>query len=257
MALSPAPVPEQSEQVPDAVLDVLREVSTATLTTQLMARGLRNTFLGGPRPLRPGGPRMVGPAFTLRYIPAREDIDVLAVFQDYDHPQRLAVESVPRGAVLVIDSRGQTRAASLGEILATRLFRRGVAGVVTDGSVRDAAGIAAVDMPTFAAGASPTTNLVQHHAVDLQVPIGCGEVAVYPGDIMVGDDDGVVCLPRSLAAEVAEAAAEQERLEEFVLSRVDGGAPLRGTYPPDESTRADYQRWVAGRSGPARTGAGR
>ena len=248
MAPTSSPVPEQSDGIPEDLVATLRGVSTATLTTQLMARGLRNTFLAGPRPLRPGGARMVGPAFTLRYIPAREDIDVLAVFQDYDHPQRLAVESVPSGAVLVIDSRGQTRAASLGEILATRLSRRGVAGVVTDGAVRDAAGIAAVDMPTFAAGASPTTNLVQHHAVDLQIPIGCGEVAVYPGDIMVGDDDGVVCLPRHLAAEVAAAAAEQERLEEFILSRVEGGAPLRGTYPPDEDTRAQYERWVADRS---------
>lgn len=249
MSSSPPSLPDPSENVSDVVLDTLRHVTTATLTTQLMARGLRNAFLEGPRPLRPAGPRMVGPAFTLRYIPAREDLDVLSVFQDYDHPQRLAVESVPAGAVLVIDSRGQTRAASLGEILATRLFRRGVAGVVTDGSFRDAAGIAAIDMPSFAAGASPTTNLVQHHAVDLQLPIGCGEVAVYPGDIMVGDDDGVVCIPRHLAAEVASAAAEQERLEDFILARVDGGAPLRGTYPPDDTTRAEYERWVADQSG--------
>jgi regulator of RNase E activity RraA len=228
-----------------ATLQALGVVSTATLTTQLMARGLRNTFLPGLAPLNPRRTRMVGEAFTLRCIPSREDVDVLSVFQDYDHPQRRAIESVGPGAVLVIDSRRQTRAASLGHILATRLMRRGGAGIVTDGSVRDSEGFGALDLPTFAAGASPTTNLAQHHAVDLQVPIGCAEVAVYPGDIMVGDRDGVICVPRHLAAEVAAAAVEQERLEEFILARVDAGSPLRGTYPPDEQTLQDYRRSTA------------
>ena len=227
-----------------ATLEALRNTSTATLTTQLLARGLRNTFLHGLLPLGPLNGNMVGEAFTLRYIPAREDLDVLSVFQDYDHPQRRAVESVEPGQVLVIDSRGQQRAASLGHILATRLHRRGCAGVVTDGSVRDSAGFAELDLPTFAAGPSANTNLIQHHAVDMQLPVACGEVAVYPGDVMVGDADGVVCVPRHLAAEVAEAAVAQERLEEFVLSKVESGAPLRGTYPPDERTRAEYERWT-------------
>lgn len=222
-------------------LAALGIASTATLTTQLMARGLRNTFLAGLVPMNPRRVRMVGEAFTLRCIPAREDIDVLAVYQDYDHPQRKAVESVGPGAVLVIDSRGRTRAASIGHILATRLLRRGAAGLVTDGAVRDSEGFAALDLPAFAAGASATTNLAQHHAVDLQVPIGCADVAVYPYDVMVGDRDGVVCIPRHLAAEVAAAAAEQERLEEFILARVEAGAPLRGTYPPDEQTLAAYR----------------
>lgn len=220
----------------------LEVVSTATLTTQLMARGLRNTFLAGLVPLNGECTRMVGEAFTLRCIPSREDIDVLSVFQDYDHPQRKAVESVPPGGVLVVDARGKTRAASLGHILATRLLRRGAAGIVTDGAVRDSAGFRELRLPTFAAGAAATTNLAQHHAVDLQVPIGCAEVAVYPGDIMVGDRDGVVCVPRELVDEVAEAAAAQDRLEDFILARVDAGAPLRGTYPPDEHTLADYRR---------------
>jgi regulator of RNase E activity RraA len=221
--------------------EALRAVSTATVTTQLMARGLRNTFLHGLTALNPACTRMVGEAFTLRCIPAREDVDTLSVYQDYDHPQRRAVESVPPGAVLVVDARRQTRAASLGHILATRLRQRGAAGVVTDGSVRDSEGFAALALPSFAVGASPTTNLAQHHACDLQVPIGCAEVAVYPGDIMVGDRDGVVCVPRHLAAEVAAAAVEQERLEEFVLARIEAGAPLRGTYPPDEQTLAEYR----------------
>jgi regulator of RNase E activity RraA len=222
-------------------MEALRGVSTATVTTQLMARGLRNTFLHGLTALNPAQPRMVGEAFTLRCIPSREDVDTLSVFQDYDHPQRRAIESVPPGAVLVVDARRQTRAASLGHILATRLLQRGAAGVVTDGSVRDSSGFAELALPSFAAGASPTTNLAQHHAVDLQVPIGCAEVAVYPGDIMIGDRDGVVCVPRHLAAEVAAAAVEQERLEDFVLAKIQAGAPLRGTYPPDETTLAEYR----------------
>jgi regulator of RNase E activity RraA len=230
-----------TDTVDAGTLAALRSVSTATVTTQLMARGLRNTFLHGLVPLNPGQTRMVGEAFTLRCIPSREDVDTLAVFQDYDHPQRKAVESVPPGAVLVVDARGRTRAASLGHILATRLLRRGVAGFVTDGSVRDIAGFAELAMPTFAAGAAATTNLAQHHAVDLQVPIGCAEVPVYPGDVMVGDRDGVVCVPRHLAAEVAAAGVEQERLEEFVLGKIESGAPLRGTYPPDETTLAEYR----------------
>src|SRR5262245_7242386 len=191
-------------------LDLLKQASTATITTQLLARGLRNTYLPGLMPLNPRL-RMAGEAFTLRYIPAREDLDTLAVYQDYDHPQRKAIESVPPGHVLVMDCRGQGRAASAGGILATRLRVRGAGGLVTDGTLRDTPEIEKIALPAYAKGPSPLTNLAQHHAVDLQVPIGCAEVAVYPGDVMVGDAEGVVCVPRHLAAEVAEAAVEQER----------------------------------------------
>jgi regulator of RNase E activity RraA len=217
-------------------------VSTATLTTQLMARGLRNTFLEGLSFVNPARQRMVGEAFTMRCIPSREDLDVLSVFLDYDHPQRKAVESLPAGAVLVIDARRQTRAASLGHILATRLLQRGAAGIVTDGAFRDAQGFEGLDLPTFAAGSSPTTNLAQHHVVDMQLPISCAEVAVYPGDIMVGDRDGVICVPRHLSEEVARDAVEQERLEEFILARIEGGSPLRGTYPPNEDMLRRYRQ---------------
>lgn len=234
-------------QMDPAVLDLLRQASTATITTQLFARGLRNTFLAGVRPLNPERCRFAGEAFTLRYIPAREDIDVLAVFQDYDHPQRKAVESVGPGQVLVMDCRGQTRAASAGHILVTRMLRRGAAALVTDGALRDSPEISRGDLPAFAAGAAATTNLARHHAVDLQVPIGCAEVPVYPGDILVGDEEGVVCVPRELAAEIAGPAAEQERLEDFVLAEIDRGAPLRGTYPPDEATLARYREGRASR----------
>ncbi len=187
---------------------------------------------------------MVGTAFTLRYIPAREDIDVLSVFQDRQHPQRKAVETVGPGEVLVMDCRGKGRAASLGGILGTRLLRRGAAGVVTDGSVRDSSTFATLDLPAYSAGVSATTNLVQHHAVDLQVPIGCAEVPVYPGDVMVGDSEGVVCLPRTLAREVARDAVAQEHLEEFVQAEIEAGAALPGVYPPDSETRARYAAWA-------------
>ncbi|MDA0181300.1 ribonuclease activity regulator RraA [Solirubrobacter phytolaccae] len=221
-------------------IELLKQVSTATVSTQLLSRGLRNTFLHGIRPVT--AHRMAGPAFTLRYIPAREDIDVLAVYQDYDHPQRKAVETVPPDHVLVMDCRGQGRAASAGAILATRLQARGVAGLVTDGTLRDTPEIAKLDLPVYAQGASPLTNLAQHHAVDLNVPIGCAEVAVYPGDIMVGDAEGVVCVPQHLAQEVAEAAFEQDQLEAFIQTEIAGGKPLRGTYPPDEATLARYHQ---------------
>ncbi|GAA4991958.1 ribonuclease activity regulator RraA [Actinopolymorpha pittospori] len=232
------------EPLPAEVLAALRLVSTATLTTQLMARGLRNTFLVGLRPLNSGSPRMVGTAFTLRYIPAREDLDVLSVFRDPEHPQRKAVESVGPGQVLVMDCRGRGRAASLGGILGTRLLRRGAAGVVTDGAVRDSPTFATLGLPAYSAGVSGTTNLVQHHAVDMQVPIGCAEVAVYPGDVMVGDAEGVVCVPRELAAEVASDAVAQEHLEEFVQAQIEAGAALPGVYPPNDATMTRYRAWA-------------
>jgi regulator of RNase E activity RraA len=226
-------------------IELLKQVSTATISTQLLSRGLRNTFLHGIKPLT--GHRMAGPAYTLRYIPAREDIDVLAVYQDYDHPQRKAVETVPAGHVLVMDCRGQGRAASAGGILAKRLEVRGAAGLVTDGTLRDTPDISGLALPVYATGASPLTNLAQHHAVDINVPIGCAEVAVYPGDVMVGDAEGVVCVPAEIATEVAEAAREQEQLEAWIANEIAHGKPLRGTYPPDRTTLERYhQQRVSG-----------
>jgi regulator of RNase E activity RraA len=222
----------------DRTLELLKQVSTATISTQLLSRGLRNVFLQGVKPLT--SHRMAGPAFTLRYIPAREDIDTLEVFKDYDHPQRAAIEQVPPGHVLVMDCRNQTKAASAGGILLTRLQARKAAGLVTDGALRDTPEISELGIPVYSQGASPVTNLVQHHATDINVPIGCAEVPVYPGDIMVGDEEGVVCIPRHLATEVAEAATQQEKLERFIQYEVANGKPLRGTYPPDEETLRRY-----------------
>jgi regulator of RNase E activity RraA len=237
--------------VSDAALEQLRHVSTATLTTQLFKRGLRNVFLQGVAPLvKPaaGTPNLVGPAFTLRNIPAREDLDHLGVFQNPDHPQRKAVETAPAGSVLVQDCRGERSVASVGSILAARLKQRGVAGMVSDGPVRDSSTIAELGLPIFCAGASAPLNLAKHHAVDMNVPIACGGVAVYPGDIVVGDGDGVVIVPRHLAEEVARDATEQERLEAFIAERIEAGAPLRGTYPPDEATLAAYAQWRANKT---------
>ncbi|MEZ2352527.1 ribonuclease activity regulator RraA [Caballeronia sp. RCC_10] len=240
----------QDIAVSGETLELLRHVSTATLTTQLFKRGLRNVFLQGIAPLvKPakGAPNLVGPAFTLRNIPAREDIDHLGVFQNPDHPQRKAVESAPPGSVLVQDCRGDRTVASTGSILTTRLKVRGVAGMVSDGCVRDSGTIGDIGLPLFCAGASAPLNLAKHHAVDMNVPIACGGVAVYPGDIVVGDVDGVVIVPRHMAEQVAKDAAEQERLEEFIAMRVEAGAALRGTYPPNEATLGEYAEWRKGR----------
>ncbi len=232
--------------VSDETLEQLRHVSNATLTTQLFKRGLRNVFIQGVQPLvtpAPGAPNLVGPAFTMRNIPAREDLDQLSAFQNPDHPQRKGIETVPPGAVLVQDCRGERTAASVGSILATRLKVRGVAGMVSDGPVRDSATIAALGLPIWCAGASAPLNLAKHHTIDLNVPIGCGGVAVYPGDIIVGDADGVVVVPRHLAEEVARDATEQEELERFLTSRIEAGAALRGVYPPNEETLAAFAQW--------------
>jgi regulator of RNase E activity RraA len=237
--------------VSDETIEQLRHVSTATLTTQLFKRGLRNVFLQGVAPLAkpaPGAPNLVGPAFTLRNIPAREDLDHVGVFQDPDHPQRKAVESAPPGSVLVQDCRGDRTVASTGSILTMRLKVRGVAGMVSDGCVRDSGTIGDIGLPLFCAGASAPLNLAKHHAVDMNVPIACGGVAVYPGDIVVGDVDGVVIVPRHLAEEVARDAAEQELMEEFIIGRVEAGNILRGTYPPNEETLAAFKDWKAKRS---------
>src|SRR6478735_4890902 len=222
----------------------LSNVSTATLCTALFKRGFRNVYIQGiSRLTEPSGGNLVGPAFTMRNIPAREDLDHIGVFENPEHPQRKGIESVPPGHVLVIDCRGETRVASGGQILTTRLKVRGAAGLVSDGPVRDSGAIAGMDFPVYCAGGSAPLNLIHHHAIDLDVPIGCGGVAVYPGDVIVGDDEGVAVIPRHLADEVAADAEQQEEMEAFILERIQGGAPLPGTYPPNAETRAAYEAW--------------
>lgn len=228
-------------------MDALRNVSTASLTTQLLKRGLQNTFMHDVIPLRPDL-RMVGYAFTLRYIPAREDLDRSTDYDNWTNPQRVAVESVGPEDVLVIDARGDTSAASLGHILMTRVMMRGAAGVVSDGAFRDSPSISGLDLPTYSAGMHATTSFVAHHPMDMNLPIGCGGVAVFPGDVIVGDAEGVVVIPRHLAASVAQDTFEQDHFETWALEQVKSGASIRGVYPPDEEGRARYEAWRTGQS---------
>ena len=222
----------------------LRTVSVATLCTALFKRGLRNQFIQDVRPLNPGAGTMVGEAFTLRYIPAREDLNQLSVFQDRAHPQRKAVEDCPPGAVMVIDSRKDPRAASAGGILVSRLMKRGVAGVVTDGGFRDSYEIAELPFPTYHNRPSSPTNLTLHQAIEINGPIGCGDVAVFPGDVVVGDAEGVIVIPAHLADEVAAEAVEMTAFEDFVTEEVLKGRSILGLYPAtEEQTKVDFAAW--------------
>jgi regulator of RNase E activity RraA len=226
--------------------DKLKLVSTATLATALYKRGFRTQMIQDVRPLRPLTESMVGEAFTLRYMPAREDLNRLEVFRDPSHPQRKAVEICPPGHVLVMDSRKDPRAASAGGILVTRLMMRGVAGVVTDGGFRDAAEIATLDMPAFHHRPSAPTNLTLHQAIDLNVPIGCGDAPVFPGDVVVGDNDGVIIIPAHLADEIAAEATEMTAYEDFVTERVRAGHTITGLYPAtDEANLKEFATWRA------------
>jgi regulator of RNase E activity RraA len=222
----------------------LMKVSVATLCTALFKRGLRNQFIQDVHPLNHTLPNMVGEAFTLRYIPAREDINPISVFLDRKHPQRVAIEQCPPGGVLVIDSRKDPRAASAGGILVARLMARGVAGVVTDGGFRDSPEIAKYNMPAYHNRPSAPTNLTLHQAMDINVPIGCGDVAVFPGDVVVGDAEGVIVIPAHLAEEVATEAVEMTAFEDFVTEKVHEGRSILGLYPPtDEQSRTDFAAW--------------
>ena len=224
--------------------DKLKTVSTATLTTALFKRGLRNQFIQDVHPLNPAGAPMVGEAFTLRYIPAREDLNPISVFQDRAHPQRKAVEDCPPGAVFVIDSRKDPRAASAGSILVARLMKRGVAGVVTDGGFRDSPEIAKLDIPAYHNRPAAPTNLTRHQALDINVPIGCGDAPVFPGDIVVGDGEGVVIIPAGIADEIADEAVEMTAFEDFVTEEVMKGRSILGLYPAtEEQTKLDFAAW--------------
>jgi len=225
---------------------VLERTSTASLATLLFKRGLRNQFLQNVGRLGASRKRMVGPAFTLRYIPAREDLNPIDVFRNPDHPQRRAVEEIPEGHVLVMDCRQDSTAASAGSILVTRLQIRGCAGVVTDGGLRDADNISELEIPSFCAKPSAPTNLTKHQALDINVPIGCGGVAVFPGDIAVGDGDGVIIVPAELADSIAAEAEAMEVYERWVIDEVNAGASIIGLYPMNAETRERYEAWLAG-----------
>lgn len=223
---------------------ILQSVSTATVATALFKRGLKNQFIQGIEPLKKGKPTMVGEAFTLRYIPAREDLNPITIFQDPNHPQRVAVETCPEGAVLVMDSRKNARAASAGSILVTRLMVRKAAGIVTDGGFRDSVEIAELPFPAFHQRPSAPTNLTLHQAIDINVPIACGDVAVFPGDIILGDDDGVMVIPAAIADDVAIECQNMTLFEDFVLEKVRSGQSIIGLYPPTNPEHlAAFELW--------------
>jgi regulator of RNase E activity RraA len=228
----------------DETREKLKGVSVATITTALFKRGLRNQFVQDVHPLNPSLGNMVGEAFTLRYIPAREDLNPIGVFKDRAHPQRKAIEECPPGAVMVIDSRKDARAASAGSILVARLMQRGVAGVVTDGGFRDSPEIARLAIPAYHRRPAAPTNLTVHQALDLNVPIACGDAPVFPGDVIVGDAEGVVVIPAHLATEIADEAVEMTAFEDFVTAEVMKGRSIVGLYPAtDEQTMRDFAAW--------------
>lgn len=232
--------------VSPASINALKDVSVATLATALYKRGLRSQVIQDVRPVRPKGQNMVGPAFTLRYMPAREDRNQLVEFRNPKHPQRHAIETCPAGHVLVMDSRKDARAASAGDILITRLMKRGAAGVVTDGGFRDAMNIGVLDMPSYHSRPSSPTNLTLNEAIDINVPIGCGDAPVFPGDIIVGDDDSVIVIPAHLADEIAAEAVEMTAYEDFVMTQVQAGATIIGLYPATKDENLDaFKQWRA------------
>ena len=220
-------------------IDLILKSSTATLTTILRKHGIKHSGMHRVAPLRPDM-KMAGPAFTLRYLPAREDL-ITEPTDNLTDSQRIGIETISEGEVFVIDARGDERAGGLGAILATRLHVRGAGGVVTDGAFRDGAEIATCGLPAFARSMNPHANTTIHYPSEIQVPLACGGIAVFPGDVVAGDGDGVVVVPAHLAESVAVEAAEKEEQEAFLIEKIRGGTSLVGTYPPDEETLREYR----------------
>ena len=236
-----------TSQTEAALIDALSKVTTATLTTVLLKKGLRNVWLRGAAPLNPGQPRLVGRAFTLRFVPARED---LATPESWSSPisTRAAIEAMPEGCICVTDAMGVSDAGIFGDILCARMKKRGVAALVTDGVVRDVAGVRATGLPVWCSGVAAPPSVAGLTFVNWQEPVACGGVAVFPGDMIVVDDDGAVLIPAALVEEVAAQATEQERLEGWIMDQVDQGVPLPGLYPPNGGNKAKYDAFKAGQS---------
>ncbi len=222
------------------IIEILSKVTTATLTTILLKKGLRNVWLRGTKPLKPGQNRLVGRAFTLRFVPARED---LATPESWSSPRstRAAIEAMPEGCIAVVDAMGVTDAGIFGDILCARMAKKGVAALITDGVVRDVAGVLGTGLPVWCQGAAAPPSVAGLTFVNWQEPIACGGVAVYPDDLIVVDDDGAVLIPAALVDAVVELAPEQERLEGWIMSEVEKGAVLPGLYPPNAENKARYE----------------
>jgi regulator of RNase E activity RraA len=233
-------MPTETLPLDPKIAEQLAGVSTATLTTVLLKKGLRNVWLRGTRPLAAGEPRIVGRAFTLRFVPARED---LATPESWSSPisTRAAIEAMPAGCVAVVDAMGITDAGIFGDILCSRMRRRGVAALVTDGVVRDVAGVLATGLPVWCQGVAAPPSVAGLTFVGWQEPIGCGGVAVFPNDVIVVDADGAVLIPAALLEQVTAASVEQERLEGWIMREVEAGAALPGLYPPNAENRARYE----------------
>lgn len=225
---------------------LLATCSAASVSTQLVKRGFRNTAVRGVRPANLNLPRMIGPAYTVRYVPAREDLDAYGSGGDPSNKQRQAVEEMPAGSVMVLDCRRDADVAGMGAILCRRLQVRGAAGVVLDGGVRDTLQVAASALPVYCAGPAAPANYVGHHAADVQVPVACGGVAVYPGDIIFGDAEAVIVIPVHMLDEIAHEAAEMEERERFLLTEIDAGRSIVGVYPPSPHTMERYKAWQNG-----------
>jgi regulator of RNase E activity RraA len=224
----------------EKTMATLSGITTATLTTVLLKKGLRNVWLRGPKPLRSGEKRLVGPAFTLRFVPARED---LATPASWSSPisTRAAIEAMPPGCIAIVDAMGITDAGIFGDILCARMKIRGVAALVTDGVVRDVAGVLDTGLPVWCQGAAAPPSVAGLTFVNWQEPIGCGGVAVFPDDVIVIDEDGAVVIPRAMLSDVVEQAVEQEKLEAWIMGEVQAGTPLPGLYPPNAETKARYE----------------
>lgn len=222
------------------IIDTLSGVTTASITTILLKKGLRNVWMRGTKPIKPGQPRLVGPAFTLRFVPARED---LATPESWSSPRstRGAIEDMPEGCIAIADAMGITDAGIFGDILCARMKMRNVTALVTDGVMRDGAGVLATDLPVWCQGNAAPPSVAGLTFVGWQEPIGCGGVAVFPNDVIVVDDDGAVVIPAALVEEVAKQGEEQERLEGWIMREVEKGVPLPGLYPANAETRARYE----------------
>ncbi len=237
MGVDPLPLDQET-------IRLLSGITTATLTTVLLKKGLRNVWMRGAMPLRPGQPRLVGRAFTLRFVPARED---LATPASWSAPisTRAAIEAMPEGCIAVVDAMGVVDAGIFGDILCARMQKRGVAALVTDGVVRDVAGVLETDLPVWCQGTAAPPSVAGLTFVGWQEPVGCGGVAVFPNDVVVVDTDGAVLIPAALLADVVAASVEQERLETWIMSEVNAGASLPGLYPPNDANKARYEAWAS------------
>src|SRR5258708_7149215 len=237
---------EDNADVSADTLEQLKSVSTATITSQLLrAHGMRTRAIAGVRPINPARCHFVGPAFTLRYVPRREDLAAGGSRALTTNPMHAAIEAIPAGSVFVLDMQGNRSCGALGDVLISRLIARGAVGAVCDGGMRDVGPVGDMSLPVFSAShaAPPSTN--DFLIADFQRPIGCGGVLVLPGDIVVGDNDGVVVIPRYLAESASRCGLEQEGIEAWIKLKVQRGAPVPGLYPPNEKTKAEYRKWLA------------